>query len=150
MKSLIIYYSSHHNNTQRVAEAIANELHSDLVNISEFKNFDVSSYDLIGFGSGVYMTNFNGFVLSVINKLIGFEGKKTFIFSTSGMGKNFINNFEKGIRGRIKRKGGILIGSFNCLGFDTYGPIGWLGGFNRNRPDATDIGRAVSFARNLL
>ncbi|MDD4409191.1 MAG: flavodoxin family protein [Candidatus Pacebacteria bacterium] len=150
MKSLIIYYSSHHNSTQKIAETIASELHADLVKISELKNLDVSSYDLIGFGSGIYMTNFNGSILSVIDKLIGLEGKKTFIFSTSGMGKSFINNFDKGIRDRIKRRGGVLIGDFSCLGLDTYGPVGWLGGFNRNRPDANDIKNAISFARNLL
>jgi len=54
MNSLIIYQSIHHNNTEKIAQIMAKELNADLVKINQVKDLDVSGYDLIGFGSGIY------------------------------------------------------------------------------------------------
>ncbi|MCK9393710.1 MAG: flavodoxin family protein [Candidatus Paceibacterota bacterium] len=149
MKSLIIYRSVHKGNTEKIAKVIAEELISDIVSVSELNNFDVSSYDLIGFGSGIYMANFNGFVISVIDKLQGFNGKKVFIFSTSGSPKSFFNSFDKRIKKKIKENNGILVGEFNCQGFDAFGPFKLVGGINKGRPNDLDIENTRKFARKL-
>jgi flavodoxin len=54
VKSLIIYQSIHHNNTEKSAQKMATELNADLVRTNQIKDLDVSGYDLIGFGSGIY------------------------------------------------------------------------------------------------
>ena len=54
MKNLIIYISIHHENTEKVAKAIAEVLNAELVKVYDVDITAVSKYDLIGFGSGMY------------------------------------------------------------------------------------------------
>jgi flavodoxin len=51
MKTLIVYASVHHMNTEKVAKVIAEELGADLVPVGQAQ-LDTSAYDLIGFGQG--------------------------------------------------------------------------------------------------
>ncbi|MCK9578100.1 flavodoxin [bacterium] len=149
MKSLIIYISIHNKNTEKIANVIASELDSEIVKVAELKNFDVSQYDVIGFGSGIYMSNFSGFIINVIRKMKGINGKKVFIFSTSGNKKTFFNNFDKKIKEELNKKEAILIGNYNCPGFDTFGPFKLIGGLNKGRPNEKDIAEAKVFAGKI-
>ena len=54
MKTLIIYQSIHHQNTEKIVEHIANEPQTDLVKLSKVNSVSLSDYDRIGFASGVY------------------------------------------------------------------------------------------------
>ena len=49
MKSVIIFASTHHGNTKKVAEYMAEGLSADLIDITRDKNPDISAYDLVGF-----------------------------------------------------------------------------------------------------
>ncbi len=149
MNPIIVYSSFHHNNTEKIANIIAEELDSELVKAVDAQLLDFSSYNIIGFGSGIYMGGFDKHILSLIEKSKGLDGKKVFIFSTSGAKKSFFNNFEKKIREKIEEKGGVIVNSFNCLGFDTYGPMSLVGGFNKGRPNENDLADAIIFAREL-
>jgi len=149
MKTLIIYASVHHKNTEKIAKIIAEELDAELVKAPLKDDIDVSKYDLIGLGSGIYMGSFSIPIFQAIDKMIGFQGKKVFIFSTSGMRSSFFNPFEKKIVNKIKDKGGEVVGKFNCLGLNTYGPVGWIGGMNKGRPNDKDVAEAILFARGL-
>ena len=51
MKTLIVYASVHHKNTEKVAKVIAEELGAALVPVGQAQ-LDTSAYDLIGFGQG--------------------------------------------------------------------------------------------------
>ncbi len=55
MKTLIIYISIHHSNTERIAKAMAEILDAKLVKSNEVHINDLLEYDLIGFGSGIYL-----------------------------------------------------------------------------------------------
>ena len=49
MKTLIVYASVHHQNTEKVAKVMAEELGEDLVPIGEAQPETLTAYDLIGF-----------------------------------------------------------------------------------------------------
>ncbi len=53
MKSLIVYASIHHQNTEKVATVIAAELEANLLSVFQAHPDALATYDLIGFGSGI-------------------------------------------------------------------------------------------------
>ena len=54
MKSLVVYVSVEHGNTEKVAKAISEVLGADLKKVEEVDLSTIQRYDLIGFGSGIY------------------------------------------------------------------------------------------------
>lgn len=48
MKTAIVYYSKHHENTKKLIDAIASENEITPVNVLECSRYDLSEYDLIG------------------------------------------------------------------------------------------------------
>jgi len=150
MKSLIIYISVHHGNTERVAKVIANILDADLLQVEQADASMLKQYDLIGFGSGIYFGKHHKILLDFADRLPVLRNKKAFIFSTSGLRKiRFIHNFDKPLKEKLQRKGFEIIGEFSCRGFDTYRATKLVGGINKGRPDATDLKQAEDFARGL-
>lgn len=149
MKSLIIYQSVHHQNTQKIAEVMAKTLEARINKPSEIRTEELSNYDLIGFGSGIYFWQHHRNLISFIKKLPKFENKKAFIFSTSGLrlGKKILHLPLKEL---LSKKGFMVVGQFNCPGFDTFGPFKLFGGFNRNRPNEKDLEKAKQFAKKLI
>ena len=53
MKSLLIVFSYHHNNTQKVAEAMAKVLDAEIKTPQQTNPEDLQKYDLVGFGAGI-------------------------------------------------------------------------------------------------
>lgn len=53
MKSLIVCLSYHHNNTQKIAEAMAKILDAQVKTPQQTNPEDLQHYDLVGFGSGI-------------------------------------------------------------------------------------------------
>lgn len=149
MKTLIIYNSIHKNNTEKIAKAIAEELNADIIKSFEVKNYDMSDYDLIGLGSGIYFGKHHASILNLVDKLENIGNKRFFIFSTSGMGENIFNQINKPLKEKITAKDGKIIFIFNCLGCDAWGPFEYIGGLNKNRPNEEDIEKAKSFASEL-
>lgn len=143
----MIYASVHHGNTQNIGKIIAESLNADILSINEVNVNDLNDYDLIGFGSGIYYGKFHKDILNFINNLPILKGKKAFVFSTSGQGKNDYNN---SIENKLKEKGYEVIGSFACKGYDTYGPFKLIGGVAKGRPNDEDIQDAKSFAEKII
>ena len=54
MRAAICYYSQHHGNTRKVAEAIAREGSVDLIDIATAGDVRLDGYDCVGFASGIY------------------------------------------------------------------------------------------------
>lgn len=151
MKTLIIYNSTHHGNTEKIAKVMAEILNAELVKPDEVDIASLSKYDLIGFGSGIYYGKYHKSLFELINKLNNQKGKRAFIFSTSGMKKvRFFHGFDKPLKRKLLEKGFRIIGEFNCRGWDTY-PF-WVklfGGVNKGRPNEEDLENARSFAKYL-
>jgi len=158
MKTLIIYISIHHRNTEKIAKAMAEVLEAKLVKPNEAYVKDLLECDLIGFGSGIYFGQHHKSLLKSIDKLPDLRVKKAFIFSTSGVSNsgNLLSNmrlkishFHVPLRKALTNKAFDIIGEFNCRGFDTVGPFKIIGGINKGKPNESDIKEAKNFALNL-
>ena len=141
MKTAIIYYSQHHGNTKKLLDAIAK--HDDVTLIDASSNPDtyLSVYDLIGFASGIYYSNFHDSVLQFAKKNLP-QGKKVFFIFTCGSKRN---NYLNGIKAITDSKDAQVLGSYDCPGFDTFGPFKLIGGIAKGRPNSDDIKGAEKF-----
>ncbi len=148
MKTLIIYNSIHNGNTEKIAKAIAKILKAKLAKPNELNIKELTKYDLIGFGSGIYAFRHHKSLLNLINKFPA-TYKKAFIFSTSGF-PLLSPIWHSSLKTKLLKKGFIIIGEFSCKGFDRFGPWKLIGGINKNRPDKKDIEKAEDFAKKLI
>jgi len=150
-KALIICTSIHHGNTLKIARAIASVIGAEIARTWEADPDRVPTYDLTGFGSGVYYGSLHKSILEFARRLPPAHGSKVFIFSTSGLLKiPLIHDYHRSIKKMLRAKGYRIIGEFTCRGYNTHGPFGWLGGMNKGKPDARDLENARKFAENLL
>lgn len=150
MKKLVVYESVHKGNTLRVAERIAKTLDAKLVRASDVGNGKaLLSYDLVGFGSGIYGFRHHKNLFDLIENLPNMSGRKAFIFSTSGKGEGALEAYHKHLREKLEEKGYTVIGNFACLGFVDWGPFKLMGGRNKGRPDESDLINAEKFAKGL-
>lgn len=145
-KCLIVYHSYHHGNTEKVAEAMAQAVGAELCMADKLKEHNPDEYDILGFGSGIaYGKHYKE--LFVAAQSINLEKKKVFVFSTSGSAGQKQN---KALLELLEGKGAFVAGSFNCRGFDTYGPFKLLGGLAKGHPDADDLAAARSFIADVV
>jgi len=153
MKTLIIYISIHHGNTEKVAEAIAEVLDAKLLRPWEVNVNDFSKYDLVGFGSGIYFGKHHESLLNLIDRLPMQENRKAFIFATSGMPNGAqwpYGNFNRPLKKKLLQKGFDIVGKFSCRGFDTMRPWNLIGGISKGSPNEEDLRKARKFAQELL
>lgn len=150
MKSIIIYASIHHKNTEKIAEAISDKLDARMVKFYKAEIEDILNHDLIGFGSGIYFGSFHSNIITLIKSFPKVKNKKVFIFSTSGVSSlPFLKSRRENVKKILSEKGFEIIGDFNCLGFDTYSFLKLIGGKNKGRPNKEDIKKAELFADEL-
>jgi flavodoxin len=149
MKSIIIYESVHHHNTEKVAKVIANEIGAELVNVRNFNDSheNLDDYDLVGFGSGIYYSKIHKNIKKFIDTTEHMDNQKTFIFTTSGRGETSLHKKFKEI---LNSKGFDVVSEFACKGFDTFLPFKLVGGLNNGQPNEEDLANAREFAKYLL
>ncbi|OPX67103.1 MAG: flavodoxin [Methanoregulaceae archaeon PtaB.Bin056] len=150
MESLVIVYSYHHHNTERIARVIANVLDAPVKKPDEVTPEEISGYGLIGFGSGIYHGMHHESLLSLADRLPSASSGTAFLFSTAGItGERKTSKDHSLLREKLQAKGYRVTGEFSCKGYNTNSFLKYLGGMNRGRPNAEDIHRAWEFARNL-
>ena len=148
MKSLIVLFSFHHNNTEKIAKIIAEVLDAEIKKPQQINPEDFQDYHLIGFGSGIYGGKHHKALLSLAAKLQQVTDKKSFIFSTSGTSWERDTNHNS-LREILESKGYTVIDEFTCLGFNTNSFLKYIGGRNKGRPNAEDLKQAKEFALGL-
>ncbi len=152
MKTAIVYVSYHHMNTEKVAKEMALVLGADLKKVGEFNPEELAGYELIGFGSGIYMERHHKKLLNMVANLPAVN-KKAFIFSTSGRGHTKPNpGCHNALRTALQQKNYEIIDEFNCPGLDTvpFVRLIHLGkALNPGRPNEEDLEKAQAFATNL-
>lgn len=151
MKTLIICKSIHHENTLRVAQVIADELDAELKTPEMVDQESLAQYDLIGFGSGIYMGKHHRSLVNFVKDIDTLSGKSVFVFYTSGFSKFPTRPpFESTLTGRLTEKGAQVLAIFSCRGLETVGPFRIGGGKNKGHPDETDLNNARDFAKTLV
>jgi flavodoxin len=146
MKTLIVYTSVHHQNTENVAKVMAEELEADLVPTMKAQPGMLAGYDLVGFGSGIYFMKHHKTLLQFAETLPAVAEKRAFIFSTSGDGKK---KHHAALKEKLVNRGFSIMDEFSCKGWDTWGPLKLFGGINKGRPDEKDLALARAFAQEL-
>ena len=146
MKTLLIYKSIHHGNTEKIAKVMANPLEAELMDLKNYQTNLIDEYDLIGFGSGIYFNKPHKKLIKFIDDLNDVKGKKAFVFTTSGRGTIGYNDL---LINKLSNKGFKIIGDFSCKGFDTWGPFKLIGGLNKGKPDEEDLKNVKKFAESL-
>lgn len=150
MRSMIVCKSIHKGNTKLIANTIARVIDCCVREPEEIDPKKLENHDLVGFASGIYLGDFHESIIDLINET---EVKNSYAFqiSTSGLRPlPFFNNYEKKMRKRLMNSGYNYLGSFTCRGHDEYGPLEYIGGMYRNRPNEKDIRRARIFAKDML
>ena len=151
LKTLIICKSIHHDNTLRVAQAIADELEAELKTPEVIDGESLAQYDLIGFGSGIYMGKHHRSLVNLVKNLDNLSGKNVFVFYTSGFSKFPARpSFESMLTEQLTEKGANILDIFSCRGLETYGPFKIGGGKNKGHPKETDLNNARDFAKSLV
>jgi flavodoxin len=154
VKSLVIVFSYHHNNTEKIANTCANVLGAEVKTPQQVTPEEIAKYDLVGFGSGIYSATFDPSVLDLADRLPNAAGKKAFLFSTYGApafiaNREFIEKNHQQIREKLQAKGYTVIGEFGCAGWNTNSFLRFFGGLNKGRPNAEDLRNAEEFARSV-
>ena len=150
MKSLIIVHSYHHNNTQKVAQAMAKVLDAQVKSPQQTVLEELSQYDLVGFGAGIDSGKHYEVLLDLADKLPQVDNKNAFIFSTAGLsgdkkrGKDHLT-----LRQKLQSKGYTIVDEFQCKGFNTNSFLKIFGGMNKDRPNSEDLKHAEAFAEKL-
>ena len=145
MKIAICYYSSHHQNTLTVLQAMAKECEVDLLDVSGGKTPDLQQYDCVGFASGIYGFEFHPSVISSMQSLP--QEKPVFFVYTYGLAKGKGATEAKKI---AQQKHCAILGEFSCKGFDTFGPLKAIGGISKGHPNAEELQAARAFFREVI
>lgn len=143
----VVVSSWHHGNTRKIAEAIGDELRADVLTTDEAYAVDLSQYELVGFGSGIYFAKHDEKLFELVKAKPALP-HHVFLFSTAG-NTLLWRIYHRGLRRLLTSRGCTVINEFNCPGWDTVGPFVLFGGFYRGRPNEKDLARAREFARQL-
>ncbi len=150
MNSLLVLFSYHHNNTEKIANVFAKVLDAQIKTPQQINPEELQEYSLIGFGSGIDSGKHYKVLLDLADKLPQVTNKKAFIFSTSGLtGKTKAAKDHSTLREKLQSKGYMIVDEFQCKGFNTNSFLKLFGGMNKGRPNAEDLKHAEEFAQNL-
>ena len=150
IKSLLVVYSYHHMNTEKVAKVFSIVFDAQIITPQQVDPNNLQEYDLIGFGAGIDGGKHYKQLLDLTNKLFHVNNKKAFIFSTSALtGEDKKADDHLSLRKKLESKGYIIIDDFQCKGFNTNSFMRYFGGMNRGRPNAKDLKNAEEFAQKL-
>ena len=85
MKSLVVVFSYHHMNTEKIAKVFAKVLDAEIKTPHQIDPEELHEYGLIGFGARIDSGKHYKPLLDLADSLPQVNNKKAFIFSTSGM-----------------------------------------------------------------
>ena len=146
MKTAIVYYSKHHGNTKKLIDAIALSYEITIIDVTKNNNVDLKDFDCIGFASGIYFSSFSKQILTFAQKYLP-KNKNVFLVGTCGF-KSPIMYFDA-IRKIAKDKNCHQLGTYLCLGYDTFGPFKVIGGISKNHPNEKDIHGVIKFYEKI-
>ncbi len=159
MKSLLVLFSYHHKNTEKIANVFAKVLDAQIKTPQQIHPEELQEYGLIGFGSGIYDDKHAKPLLNLADKLPQVTNKKAFIFSTCGAPdvaideeqfEEYVTENHSSLREKLQSKGYMIVDEFACKGFNTNSFMKYLGGMNKGRPNAEDLKNAEEFAKHIM
>lgn len=123
MKIAIVYASTHHGNTRRLATAIARSGQVTLIDAMQNPDADLSPYELIGFASGIAFGKYYPQLMEFARRHLP-ENRKVFALHTAGSPRA---GYAKELLSLVGERHCDCLGVYQCKGFDTFGPFKVLG-----------------------
>lgn len=148
-KALIIYESVHHYNTQKVVDEISRKYNVRKEKVSDANQIkDLHQYEVFLFASGVYHGKPGPNLISFIKKNAKtIHNKKVLLLLTSGANnKKYMYEFKK----ELKKYDINVDEDYQCLGYDTFGPLKFIGGIAKKHPNIDDLQAACKVFREWL
>ncbi len=149
MKTMIVCTSVSHGNTQRIAEVMGRVLQARVVAPEQLDPAEISDYDLVGFGSGIFLGSFHARLREFAQALPVERRRSAFVFATSGFPDAGFQKFSRPLVSLLEQRGFAVADTFSCRAFDTYLPFKVVGGIRKGRPSAGDLEAARVFAEGL-
>ncbi len=150
MKSLVVLFSYHHKNTEKIAKVFAKVLDAQIKTPKQINPDELQDYNLVGFCSGIYGDKHHNSLLNLADKIPQVINRKAFIFSTSAMmGEDKVAKDHSMLKKKLQSKGYRIVDEFACKGFNTNSFLKYFGGMNKGRPNAEDLKHAEEFAQSL-
>ncbi|XZE32950.1 hypothetical protein SH501x_003721 [Pirellulaceae bacterium SH501] len=148
MRIAIVHLSIHHHNTESIAKAMADSAQAELIPMAEIANHDLTRFELLGIGSGIFFGMHHTRVLRFAEES-PYLPNKCFVFSTAGI-RWIYRLWHYPLVRILENRGCEVIGQFCSPGWDTVGPLKYIGGIHRGRPKARDLEQARQFARRIV
>jgi flavodoxin len=149
MKTLVVCDSRAYGNTRKIAEAMASALSAEVVTPEEARRREIGAYDLVGFGSGIYLMDFYPELRQFVEALPNTDGKKAFLFLTSAASDQSMRKPVGKLTATLVERGYDVLGHFWCRGFWNPLLLRFIGGVNKGHPDQADLDSATTFAQRL-
>lgn len=130
----------------KIAEAMAEAAPLTIVDVNDAELYNVGDYDLVGYGSGIYVGKFGKKILNHIDKNLN-NLKNIFLFSTSGTGKEKYND---GLVEYLNENCKNVLGSFACRGLCKWFIFALVGGISKGHPDIVDFEAAQTFIEQVM
>ncbi len=145
MKTAIVYYSRHHENTKKLLDKIAEKHEVTLIDATKPIVVDLNGFDRIGLASGIYYSKFHSSVLKFAEERLP-VGKEVFLIYTYGAEKR---GYTDAVRKALDGTDSKILGEFGCFGFNTFGPFKLIGGIAKGHPTVADLENALEFYEGL-
>lgn len=145
MKTAIVYYSRHHENTKKLLDAIAEKHEVTLIDATKPITVNLGKFDRIGLASGIYYSKFHSSVLKFAQDKLPVCKDVFLIYTYGAEKKGYTDAIRKALQGTDSR----IIGEFGCFGFNTFGPFRLVGGIAKGHPTPNDIENAIEFYEGL-
>lgn len=146
MKSAIVYASTHHGNTRKLAEFLARTHSATLIDAEAVSTADLSGYDLVALASGIAWGRFYDSVEKLADTCLPAGTPVCFLYTCAAASRDFAAH----TRQIAAARGAVCLDTFACRGFNTYGPWKLVGGMNRGRPNDEDLRGASEFFGRML
>ena len=149
MRAVLVCVSVSEGNTRKIADAMADVLDAEVVEPGQVDATTLAGHEIVGFGSGIYGMSFHRRLLDLIRDLPRVDGQKAFVFATRGGPRSTTVLYMPRIVRLLRSKGYDVVGTFTCLGHDTWMPLRLIGGLNKGRPNQSDLAAARAFASEV-
>ncbi len=147
MRVAIIHVSIHHHNTAKIAEAMAASIGAECLTVAHAMERGGEDWDLVGLGSGIFFGSHHRSLLKFADRW-QHPPTATFLFSTAGL-PSLGWLWHRSLRSILTRRQIPILDEACYPGWDTVGPLRWIGGIQRGRPNSQDLLRAASFAQSV-
>lgn len=147
MKILLIIKSTHQQNTLKVAEAMSEVAPLTVVELENAKNYNLSEYDIVGFGSGIYYGKHDKELIKFVE---GLTDTPTYSFVISTSGTNNYKKYSKTLVSLLESKNKTVLGAFGCKGLDKFFIFKLFGGLNKDNPNEADFDAAQQFIIEII